>query len=76
MYLYEDAAKAHRPSLFADGKYATYSDVCKYFSENPLNLFKGNINLTTELIDKNVLYDTQSVDEIPTIAEDEIEYKS
>ena len=76
MYLYEDAAKAHRPSLFADGKYATYSDVCKYFSENPLNLFKGNINLKTELIDKNTAYDTQITNEISTSAEDETEYKS
>lgn len=76
MYLYEDAAKAHRPSLFAEGKYATYSDVCKYFSENALNLFKGNIDLKTELIYINAAYDIQNSNEISMVAEDETEYKS
>lgn len=50
MYLYEDAAKAFRSSLFAEGKYSTYSSVCKYFDENALSLFKGNIEIDTELI--------------------------
>ena len=50
MYLYEDAAKAFRSSLFAEGKYSTYSSVCKYFDENALSLFKGNIEIGTELI--------------------------
>ena len=50
MYLYEDAAKAFRSSLFAEGKYSTYSSACKYFDENALSLFKGNIEIDTELI--------------------------
>lgn len=50
MYLYEDAAKAFKSSLFAEGKYSTYSSVCKYFDENALSLFKGNIEIGTELI--------------------------
>lgn len=53
MYLYEDAAKAFRSSLFADGKYSTYSQACNYFDENALSLFKGNINIKTELIVSN-----------------------
>lgn len=51
MYLYEDAAKAFRSSLFAEGKYSTYSSACKCFDENALSLFKGNIEIDTELID-------------------------
>lgn len=76
MYLYEDAAKAHRPSLFAENKYATYSDVCTYFSENALNLFKGNIEIETETINKNLTCDDKIIDERPIAAEDEAEYKS
>lgn len=60
MYLYEDAAKAFRSLLFAEGKYFTYSDVCKYFNENALTLFKGNLKIETELID----IDEEKVDEI------------
>ncbi len=51
MYLYEDAAKAFRSSLFAEGKYSTYSAVCKYFDDNALSVFKGNLDIETELID-------------------------
>lgn len=76
MYLYEDAAKAHRPSLFAENKYATYSDVCTYFSENALNLFKGNIEIETETINKNLTCDDKIIDERLIAAEDEAEYKS
>nr|WP_314502878.1 AAA family ATPase [uncultured Lachnoanaerobaculum sp.] len=57
MYLYEDAAKAYKPLLFAEGKYSTYSTVCKYFDENALNLFKGNIDVPTELIAENNVKD-------------------
>ncbi len=39
-----------RSSLFAEGKYSTYSSTCKYFDENALSLFKGNIEIDTELI--------------------------
>lgn len=55
MYLYEDAAKAYKSSLFAEGKYSTYSTVCKYFDENALTLFKGNLEIETEVINKEVL---------------------
>ena len=54
MYLYEDAAKAFRSSLFAEGKYSTYSSVCKCFDENALSLFKGNIEIDTELIGQDL----------------------
>ena len=53
MYLYEDAAKAFRSSLFAEGKYSTYSEVCNYFDENALSLFKGNLEVETEEISLN-----------------------
>lgn len=55
MYLYEEAAKAYKSSLFAEGKYSTYSTVCKYFDENALTLFKGNLEIETEVINKEVL---------------------
>lgn len=51
MYLYEDAAKAYKSSLFAEGKYSTYSSVCKFFDDNALALFKGNLDIETEEID-------------------------
>ena len=51
MYLYEDVAKAYRPALFAEGKYATYSMVCKNFEENALHLFKGSLLIETEQIE-------------------------
>ena len=57
MYLYEDAAKAYKPLLFAEGKYSTYSTVCKYFDENALNLFKGTLEIETELISENTVTD-------------------
>lgn len=53
MYLYEDAAKAFRSSLFAEGKYSTYSELCHYFDENALSLFKGNLEVETEVISLN-----------------------
>ncbi|WP_455258154.1 AAA family ATPase [Peptoniphilus asaccharolyticus] len=76
MYLYEDAAKAYRPSLFAEGKYATYSSVCKYFDDNALNLFKGNIEIKTQLIETNQAYDYSETDEVSIAAEDGVEYES
>lgn len=57
MYLYEDAAKAYKPLLFAEGKYSTYSTVCKYFDENALNLFKGNLEIEPVLISENTVTD-------------------
>ncbi|MGF0095963.1 hypothetical protein ACQRC6_05930 [Peptoniphilus sp. SGI.035] len=53
MYLYEDAAKAYRPDLFTEGKFSTYSSVCKNFDENTLSLFKGNLDVETEKIYKD-----------------------
>lgn len=54
MYLYEDVAKAYRPALFAEGKYATYSMVCRNFEENALHLFKGSLSIETEIIEHMV----------------------
>ena len=76
MYLYEDAAKAYRPSLFAEGKYATYSSVCKYFDDNALNLFKGNIEIEPQSIETNQVYDYSKTDKVFIAAEDEVEYES
>ena len=47
MYLYEDAAKAYRNTIFADGKHNTYSAVCENFDLNAKSLFKGNLDLKT-----------------------------
>lgn len=47
MYLYEDAAKAFKNTLFAEGKYYTYSDLCKKFDENALSIFKEKISVET-----------------------------
>ena len=75
MYLYEDAAKAYRPSLFAEGKYATYSSVCKYFDDNALSLFKGNMEIKTQSIETNQAYDYRETDEASIAAEDGVEYE-
>lgn len=53
MYLYDDAARAHRNILFAEGKHATYSELCENFDENALNIFKDRIEIETEEIDIN-----------------------
>lgn len=50
MYLYEDAAKAFRSSLFAEGKFGTYSSVCKNFDENALSLFKQKLEIESEML--------------------------
>lgn len=47
MYLYEDAAKAYRNTIFAEGKHNTYSAVCENFDLNAKSLFKGNLDLKT-----------------------------
>ncbi|PKE39173.1 AAA family ATPase [Macrococcoides caseolyticum] len=47
MYLYEDAAKAFKNTLFAEGKHYTYSDLCKNFDENALSIFKEKISVQT-----------------------------
>lgn len=76
MYLYEDAAKAYRSSLFAEGKYATYSSVCKHFDDNALSLFKGNIEIKTQPIETNQAYDCRETDEVDIVAEDGVENES
>lgn len=64
MYLYEDAAKSQRKSLFAKDKHSTYSDVCKYFDDNALLLFDGNLNVETESINQgNTNYTEQAASE-------------
>lgn len=45
MYLYEDAAKAYRGKLFAEGTYGTYSQLCSAFDNNPLTIFVEPINI-------------------------------
>lgn len=45
MYLYEDAAKAYRGKLFAEGIYGTYSQLCKAFDNNPLTIFAEAIDI-------------------------------
>lgn len=62
MYLYEDVAKSQRKSLFAKDKHSTYSDVCKYFDDNALLLFDGNLNVKTESIDQGNTNYTEQVD--------------
>lgn len=45
MYLYEDAARAFRGKLFKEGICGTYSQLCKAFDENPLSIFKEEIDI-------------------------------
>jgi restrictase len=47
MYLYEDAARAFRGKLFKEGIYGTYSQLCKAFGDNPLTIFKEEIDINT-----------------------------
>lgn len=53
MYLYEDAARAYRSLLFAENSYSTYSNLCKEFQKDALNLFKDKLELKTEQIRRN-----------------------
>ena len=52
MYLYEDAARAYRSLLFAKNSYSTYSNLCKEFQKDALNLFKDKLELKTEQIEE------------------------
>ncbi|MCR8684815.1 McrB family protein [Campylobacter ureolyticus] len=52
MYLYEDAARAYRSLLFAENSYSTYSNLCKEFQKDALNLFKYKLELKTEKIEE------------------------
>lgn len=52
MYLYEDAARAYRSLLFAENSYSTYSNLCKEFQKDALNLFRDKLELKTEQIEK------------------------
>lgn len=53
MYLYEDAAKPIRPSLFAEGKFATYSSLCDHFDKNALTIFKGGLDIKRDALDES-----------------------
>ena len=50
MYLYDDAGKPHRNSLFVAEKSATYSALCNNFKENGKAIF----NKPLEIEDKNI----------------------
>lgn len=47
MYLYEDAVKPYRGKLFAEGKFSTFSDLCKEFNKDALGIFKEEIDIET-----------------------------
>lgn len=52
MYLYEDAAKPFRNSLFANNKASTYSQLCDSFEQDALGIFNGGIDVTILSNDK------------------------
>lgn len=76
MYLYEDAAKAFRSSLFAEKQYSTYSTLCKNFDENALSLFKEKLEIKTEEINSisSVKDELSETNDLPMVAEDHFEY--
>lgn len=45
MYLYEDVARSCRSLLFAEGKFGTYSELCRHFSNDVGCIFKGGLEL-------------------------------
>ncbi|MGV2874850.1 AAA family ATPase [Macrococcus capreoli] len=54
MYLYDDAAKAYRNILFAEGNHSTFSALCRSFEENALDIFKERIQIeSSEIISVN-----------------------
>ena len=58
MYLYEDVAKAFRSSLFAEGKYSTYSKLCEEFDKDALSIFRNKIEIETRDIISEKLKNT------------------
>lgn len=76
MYLYEDAAKAYRSSLFAEGKYSTYSSLCENFEKNALNIFKDNLKVKTFELRSDVEIDDKldNRQQKLMVAEDSSEY--
>ena len=62
MYLYEDAAKPIRPSLFAECKFATYSILCDNFDKNALTIFKGGLDIKQDRSD-NISEKIDTLDE-------------
>ena len=58
MYLYEDVAKAFRSSLFAEGKYSTYSKLCEEFDKDALSIFRNKIEIETREIISEKLKNT------------------
>ena len=76
MYLYEDAAKAYRSSLFAEGKYSTYSSLCENFEKNALNIFKDKLEVETFKLRSDVEIDDKldNRQQKLMVAEDSTEY--
>lgn len=66
MYLYEDAGRAFRSSLFVSEKAATFSDLCKNFDENGNAIFKNpldlGLNQESSLKEDKVIYNNESED--------------
>lgn len=49
MYLYEDAGKPYRNSIFLHEKSRTYSELCKNFDENGSGVFKISMDIGEEI---------------------------
>lgn len=68
MYLYEDAAKPIRSSLFAEGKFSTYSSLCDNFDKNALTIFKGGLDIKQELSNETNDEETDDSEENKDVA--------
>lgn len=68
MYLYEDAAKPIRSSLFAEGKFSTYSSLCDNFDKNALTIFKGGLDIKQELSNEANDEETDDLEENKDVA--------
>ena len=60
MYIFEDAGRPYRNTIFAEGKASTYSELCKNFDENAKNVFKGTLDIETELNNELDIEDTEN----------------
>lgn len=61
MYLYEDAGKPYRNSIFLHEKSRTYSELCKNFDENGSGVFKISMDIDEEI---NTEEDKQTEDSL------------
>lgn len=61
MYLYEDAGKPYRNSIFLHEKSRTYSELCKNFDENGSGVFKISMDIGEEI---NTEEDKQTEDSL------------